>query len=78
MPETNALDFAKLLGVEAVSDETSGPVNFRDDALEAKLGAKVGAEGLVHCDLAGAIASISNSRAEERRNRWALMRTVWR
>ena len=65
MPETNDLNFAKLLGFEAVSDETSGPVNFRDEALDAKLGAKIGAEGMVDCDLA-ALSPASRTAREPR------------
>jgi len=51
MRQTSDFDLGRLLGFEAVSNEISGPVNFQDEALDAKLGAKVGAEQLVHCDI---------------------------
>jgi len=41
------IDFTKLLGFAAVSDELSDGIDFQDDAFEAKLGAKVGAETLI-------------------------------
>ncbi len=38
------IDYAKLLGFAAVSDEPSEGVDFQDETISAKLGAKVGLE----------------------------------
>jgi hypothetical protein len=38
----NKIDFSKLLGFGSVSGEIRDGVDFRDDTLGAKLGAKVG------------------------------------
>ena len=43
MKATN-LDYTKLLGFEAVSDLIADTLDFQDDTLGAKLGAKVGKE----------------------------------
>jgi hypothetical protein len=45
MKHPDRIDFAKLLGFDTVGDEISGCVDFQDDAIEAKLGAKVGGKG---------------------------------
>ena len=50
MQRTKKMDFAKLLGFQAVGDEVSGGVDFQDDVIDAKLGAKVGAEAWVACE----------------------------
>jgi hypothetical protein len=42
MKEADKIDFAKLLGFDAVSDQISGSVDFQDETIGAKLGAKVG------------------------------------
>jgi hypothetical protein len=42
MSKANKIDFAKLLGFETVTCELSETVDFRDETLGAKLGAKVG------------------------------------
>jgi hypothetical protein len=36
------IDFTRLLGLAAVSDELSEDVDFQDEIIGAKLGAKVG------------------------------------
>jgi hypothetical protein len=38
----NKIDYAKLLGFAAVSDQLSGDVDFQDETISAKLGAKAG------------------------------------
>ncbi len=38
------IDYAKLLGFDAVSNQLSEGVDFQDDTISAKLGAKVGVE----------------------------------
>jgi hypothetical protein len=38
------IDYAKLLGFNAVSEQLSDGVDFQDETIAAKLGAKVGAE----------------------------------
>jgi hypothetical protein len=40
------LDFAKLLGFETINEQISGSVDFRDETLGDKLGAKVGVEAV--------------------------------
>ena len=37
------IDYAKLLGFAAVSDQLSEGVDFQDETISARLGAKVGA-----------------------------------
>jgi hypothetical protein len=49
--QQHRIDFAKLLGFDAVSDELAGSVDFRAAMIDAKLGAKVGAEELVALDV---------------------------
>jgi hypothetical protein len=39
---TAKIDYSKLLGFESIGDLISGGVDFQDEALAAKLGAKVG------------------------------------
>jgi hypothetical protein len=46
MNMANKIDYSKLLGFESVEALISGSVDFQDDALAAKLGAKVGADPL--------------------------------
>ena len=49
-PDTNKtqnadqLDFTKLLGFEGVSEQLSNGVDFQNETMDAKLGARVGAE----------------------------------
>ena len=43
MREIKNLDFTKLLGFETVSDQITESVDFQDETLGPKLGAKVGA-----------------------------------
>jgi hypothetical protein len=38
------IDYTKLLGFASVSDELSKGVDFQDETMSAKLGAKVGLE----------------------------------
>jgi len=42
MQKTDKIDYAKLLGFDAVSDQISGSVDFQNETIAAKLGAKVG------------------------------------
>ena len=42
MSEIKNLDFTKLLGFETVSDQIAENIDFQDEALGSKLGAKVG------------------------------------
>ena len=44
------VEFRKLLGFAAVSDELGDSVDFQADVIEAKLGAKVGIEAWVACE----------------------------
>lgn len=62
MQNTHKIDLTKLLGFAAVSADVQGRVNFQDACIDARLGAKVGAEDLVALDLvarpAGAAAKV--------------------
>lgn len=51
MQEARKIDFGKLFGFAAVSDDIAGSVDFRADFIEAKLGAKVGIEWIICDDL---------------------------
>ena len=42
MQKPDTIDFAKLLGFETVTRERSEALDFQDETLGAKLGAKVG------------------------------------
>src|SRR6476660_5180450 len=44
MRDAASLDFTKLLGFAAVADKLADGINFQDETVGAKLGAKVGAE----------------------------------
>jgi hypothetical protein len=47
MKRHDDIDFSKLLGFDAVSDQISGSVDFQDEPIGAKLGAKVGTPELI-------------------------------
>jgi hypothetical protein len=49
MKELKTVDFSKLLGFETVSEQLSECVDFQDEALGAKLGAKVGGVEPISC-----------------------------
>jgi hypothetical protein len=42
MSENKKLDFTKLLGFETVSEQVVEELDFQDETISAKLGAKVG------------------------------------
>jgi hypothetical protein len=42
--ESGKIDYAKLLGFDGVIDQLSGSIDFQDETIGAKLGAKVGFE----------------------------------
>ena len=44
MKKVSEIDYSKLLGFEAIGDEIAGNVDFQDERVAAKLGAKVGAD----------------------------------
>jgi hypothetical protein len=44
MKNASEIDYSKLLGFEAIGDEIVGNVDFQDERVAAKLGAKVGAD----------------------------------
>ena len=55
MPNTKPekhIEFRKLLGFAALSDEMGDTVDFQADAVGAKLGAKVGVEDRGTCEIA--------------------------
>lgn len=51
-PKTEKLDLTKLLGFASLNEEVSGGLSFQNQAFEARLGAKVGAETWAACDVA--------------------------
>jgi hypothetical protein len=44
MQKPDKIDYAKLLGFDAVGDHVSDGVDFQDETISARLGAKVGNE----------------------------------
>jgi hypothetical protein len=42
MQKLEKIDYARLLGFDAVGNEISGTIDFQDETFSAKLGAKVG------------------------------------
>ena len=44
MKEGKKIDFSKLLGFATVSEQASKDLDFQDETIAAKLGAKVGPE----------------------------------
>ena len=44
MQESKKIDYSKLLGFVSVSDRLSGEIDFQDETMSARLGAKVGDE----------------------------------
>ena len=52
MQKSHKIDLTKLLGFAAVSEEVSGRVDFKNAAVDAKLGAKVGTEACTDADMA--------------------------
>ena len=47
MQKSKKIDYSKLLGFDSVSDRTSGEIDFQDETMSARLGAKVGTVGEV-------------------------------
>lgn len=47
MAEANGLNYSKLLGFDAVARELADGVDFQDNLVSAKLGAKAGVEAPV-------------------------------
>ncbi len=66
MRKTRAIEFARLLGFASISDQLSGSVDFRDEKLGAKLGAKVGDKSWAARDLScESDPSAAHSHTEE-------------
>ena len=42
MKKVSEIDYSKLLGFESIGGLVSGDIDFQDEAVAAKLGAKVG------------------------------------
>ena len=57
MRKARGIDFARLLGFETLGERISDGIDFRDESIANKLGAKVGAENFVVLDLAFALTS---------------------
>lgn len=60
MQSVRKIDLTKLLGFDAVSAEVEGPVDLQDAAIDGRLGAKVGAESWVACEVNGQAVSGSS------------------
>jgi len=63
MRNFNVIDYARLLGFAAMSDQPSHEIDFRDGLFGARLGAKVGDKNWVASDLPSASCNHVNSRA---------------
>jgi hypothetical protein len=50
MQRPNKIDYAKLLGFQALSDQPSA-IDFQDETFAARLGAKVGVEAWANSDV---------------------------
>jgi len=46
MQKPDKIDYAKLLGFDTVNDQLSAGVDFQDETVAARLGAKVGTESM--------------------------------
>ena len=57
MTKARDIDFARLLGFETLGDRISDGIDFREESIANKLGAKVGTEDLAVLDLAFALTS---------------------
>jgi hypothetical protein len=44
MKKASEINYSKLLGFESVGDLISGDIDFQDEAVAAKLGAKIGVD----------------------------------
>jgi hypothetical protein len=44
MGGSNRIDYTRLLGFSTISEPTSGGIDFRDETVGARIGAKVGIE----------------------------------
>jgi hypothetical protein len=44
MKASHKIDYAKLLGFESIGEQICGSIDFQDETVAAKLGAKVGAD----------------------------------
>ena len=51
MKKSNRIDLGRLLGFDAVAQEVSGDIELQSEAIDAKLGAKVGAEAWIECEV---------------------------
>lgn len=54
MRNFHEIDYARLLGFAAMTNQSLGKIDFRDGLFGARLGAKVGDKNWVACDLPGA------------------------
>jgi hypothetical protein len=66
MRSTDEIDFAKLMGFALVADRRPGKVDFQDEAVSARLGAKVGTELMAALDFAYTL-SLEAGKNEPRR-----------
>jgi hypothetical protein len=44
MKKVSEINYSKLLGFESIGDQIIGSVDFQDERVAAKLGAKIGAD----------------------------------
>jgi hypothetical protein len=54
MKKRNEIEFSKLLGFDAIGEEVSGGIDFQDETIAARLGAKVGKPEMAPVTLAAA------------------------
>ena len=62
MQVAQRIDLANLLGFDTIGSELSDGVDFKDEAVSGKLGAKVGTEVLVALDAVFSPTDAANSR----------------
>jgi hypothetical protein len=65
MRNSDAIDYARLLGFASISDQRSDKIDFRDGLFGARLGAKVGDKNWVACDLPSASCDLSRVAPDE-------------
>lgn len=64
MQESRTIDFGRLLGFGTVSDRTSEDIDFRDETISDKLGAKVGPPEPIGPVKRGAESAVGDERSK--------------
>ena len=68
MKKASEINYAKLLGFESIGDLISGDIDFKDEAVAAKLGAKIGIDVQTKLAPKSAMIRIQASRSKRPRN----------